>query len=210
MSLVGWCDKQNSSLYNYFRACLFITFSLLAKHGNHILNFLILCLKSAPLACYRCWNNKYNHISTILTSLMYCVKPTSQRTGDRSFYAGWVCGTSQAQKVWSLLPPAPPAWRISGPSTKQTVQWSHNCRLCEVPNRGPGRWLPFVSTGKYRHWICNDRCTVLWMESCGVKGKLCSDNGILAWHSICPLGIKRGVKIVDLGQEGTNWRVTWI
>ena len=74
-----------------------------------------------------------------LTSLMYCVKPTSQRTGDRSFYAGWVCGTSQAQKVWSLLPPAPPAWRISGPSTKQTVQWSHNCRLCGVPNRGPGR-----------------------------------------------------------------------
>ena len=91
------------------------------------------------------------HVITILTSLTHCVKPTLQRTGDRSFYAGWVCGTSQAQKVWSLLPPAPPAWRISGPSTKQTVQWSYSGRHCEAPNRGQDRRLPFLSTAKCSH-----------------------------------------------------------
>ena len=123
------------------------------KHINHILNFLILCLKSVPLACYRCWNNKYNHISTILRSLMYCVKPTSQRTGNRSFYTGWVCGTSQTQKVWSVLPPAPPAWQISGPlKQQQAIQLSCNGRQYKAPDR----WLPFVPTRKYSHWRCND------------------------------------------------------
>lgn len=46
------------------------------------------------------------------------------------------------------------------------------------------------------------------MENHGVKGKLYSGNGILTRDSICLLGIKRGVKMVDLGQEGIKGRVT--
>ena len=45
------------------------------------------------------------------------------------------------------------------------------------------------------------------MENQGGKGKLCSDKDISIRDSVCLLGIKRDVKVIDLGQEGAKERV---
>ena len=60
---------------------------------------------------------------------MYSVKLTSQRTGDRSFYKGWVCGTSQTVVL---------VWAISSYSCMVTVKPFNNKKYVSFANIVPG------------------------------------------------------------------------